>query len=111
MRTRGKKIDAIDDYHKLEIEEIFTRTRDHLSRRAQIYSFLATAHLVTLGLALTNQKVSLLILAISLPIILAIIDYGLKRSLASVELRGLQLEELYAPDPELALLHLSISVS
>ena len=39
MRTTGKKIDAIDEYHKLEIQEIFTRTREHRNQRAQITSF------------------------------------------------------------------------
>jgi len=110
MKTRNFKMNGIDDYHKLEIEEIFIRTREHTNQRSQIFSFLGTAHLIALGIALTNQKISILILAISLPIALIIIDHGLKRSLASVELRGLQLEDLYAPDPETALQHLSISV-
>lgn len=111
MKTSHKKTTGIDDYHRLEIEEIFTRTREHRNQRAQIYSFFGTAHLVVLGLAFNTQKISLMILAISLPMVLIIIDYGLKRALASVELRGLQLEELYAPDPEIAILHLSIAVS
>lgn len=111
MRTRGKKVDAIDDYHKLEIEEIFTSMREQGNRRTQIFSFLGTAHLVTLGLAFNNQRVSILILAIIFPIALIIIDRSLKRSRVAAELRGLELESMYAPDSEFAFLHILIGAS
>ena len=111
MKTRNKKIDAIDDYHKLEIQEIFTRLREHGNRRTQIYSFMITAHLITLGLAFTNQKVSIMILALIFPIAFIIIDGNLRKSRTAAELRGLELESLYAPDPEFAFLHLLIGAS
>ena len=111
MKTRGRKIATIDDYHKMEIEQIFIRLREHGNRRTQIYSFLGTAHLLTLGLALTNQRVSILILAIIFPIALMMIDRILKRSRVAAELRGLELESLYAPDPEFAFLHILIGAS
>jgi len=101
----------IDEYHKMEIEEIFSRTREHRSQRSQIYSFLGTAHLVLLGLAFNNQKISLLVLATSLIVALIVVDYSLKRTLATLELRGMQLESLYAPDPDMALIHLSVATS
>jgi len=111
MKTRRKQDDAIDDYHKLEIEEIFTELREYVNRRTQNYSFIGTAHLITLGLAFTSQKVSILILALIFPIALIIIDRRLRRSRAVAELRGLELESIYAPDPDFALLHLLIGAS
>ena len=111
MKTRSRQNSAIDDYHRLEIEELFTRTREHRNQRAQIYSLLGTGHVFALGLAFNNQTIGIMMLAIALPVALIIIDNTLKRALAAVELRGLQLENLYAPDPKTALMHVSIAAS
>jgi hypothetical protein len=102
---------SINEYHKQEIAEIFSRTREHRSQRTQIYSFLGTAHLVVLGIAFNNKEVGLIILGTSLLLALIIIDYTLKRTLSALEFRGIQLERMYAPDPDMALMHLLIATS
>jgi hypothetical protein len=64
-----------------------------------------------LGLAFSNQRIIILVVAIIPLIALMVIDQGLRRTEAAVELRGLILENKYAPDADTALLHLLIAVS
>jgi hypothetical protein len=99
------------EYRKLEMQEIFIRTREYINIRLQIYSLLGSAHFLTLGFAFAYQKISILGIAIVLLIALIIVDKNLKSVKAAFELRGMQLEDLYATDPETSLLHIVVAVS
>lgn len=101
----------INEYKKLEIQEIFIRTREYMNVRLQIFSMIGSAHLITLGFAFAYQKIGILIIAIGLLIALIIIDKNLKSVRAALELRGLQLEDQFADEPESSLLHIVIAVS
>ena len=111
MKPRADQEPKISEYHKLEIVEVFTNIRENTNLRLQTFSFLGTAHLVVIGLALTNKKISILVIAILILIVLIGVDKIRKRTQAAFEYRGLQLEDKYAPDPETALVHLSTSVT
>jgi hypothetical protein len=101
----------IDPYHRLEIVEVFIRLRELSNQRLQVYSLIVTAYFFVLGLAINNQKLGLFIITIFLILALLIVDNRIKRIEGAVELRALELENRYAPDPDTALLHMSISVA
>jgi uncharacterized membrane protein len=107
----GETNNHIDGYHRLELGEIFTRLRELSNQRLQVYTLIATAYLFVLGLAINNQKIGLFIITIFLLIALVIVDNRIKRIEGAVELRALELENKYAPDPDAALLHMTISVA
>lgn len=102
---------VINDYKKLEIQEIFIRTREYMSVRLQIFSIIGSAHFITLGFAFAYQKIGILFIAIVLLIALIVIDKNLKGVKAALELRGLQLEDQFADEPETSLLHVVVAVS
>ena len=52
----SEKGESINDYHKLEIAEIFERTRSLNNLRVQVGIFLSTAHLAILGAAFSTEK-------------------------------------------------------
>lgn len=107
----AKTTHDMDPYHRLEIGEVFIRLRELSNQRLQVYSLIVTAYFVVLGLAINNQKIGLFIITIFLILALLIVDNRIKRIEAAVELRALELEDQYAPDPDTALLHTSISVA
>ena len=93
-----QKDKEISPYHKIEIEEIFTRTRTLVALRIQIFSFIGTAHLTILGFAFTIQKATLIFTAASLMILLIAIDFLIKPVIDVVVARGLQIEKIYSND-------------
>ena len=88
----------IDNYHKVELEEIFEKTRTLLSLRIQIFSVIGTAHLTIIGIAFTTQKGILIFLAAGLMGLLIQIDSMIKPILDVVCARGLQIEKIYSND-------------
>lgn len=113
MRTHIKhglrKKTTIDEYHKLEIEEILIRTRASTNQRSQVASLLVTANLAILGFALSTQKAGLVFIAAAFLALWLPADVGARRYLDVLYFRGLQLEKKYAPDSESALLYTLIA--
>jgi len=100
----------IDEYHLLEIKEIFERIRSYSSLRVTIATFFGTINLTTLGLAFNLKNAVLFIIAAATIILWIISDTYAKRELRPFYYRGLQLEKKYAPEGEEALLHTYIDV-
>lgn len=101
----------IAEYHKLEIEEIFTATRAFTNLRTQILTFSGTANLTAMGLAFGTQKAGLLLLAAGIPALVVIADSFIRRHQGALYCRGLQLEKKYSPEGEPALLNTYIAVA
>lgn len=95
-----KSFKRINDYHQLEINEIFVRTRSLTSIRFQLFSFIGTAHLTIIGIAFTIEKVILIYVASSLMLLLIRLDAVIESIIEALVVRGLQLELMYTPDTE-----------
>ena len=93
-----KQAKEIDEYHKLELQEIFVRTRTLVSLRVQLFSFMATAHLTILGIAFTSKQSILIFFAASLMGLLLTIDLMLMPIIDAIVARGLQIEKIYSND-------------
>jgi hypothetical protein len=100
--------DAINEYHKLEIQEIFVRTRTSENIRIQVGIIFLTANVTLLGFAFSTQKVGLVFAAVIILFLWAIADFAGKRSIGVLYYRGLQLEKIYASEQD-ALLHIYIA--
>jgi hypothetical protein len=108
----NRKPAEINEYHKLEIEEIFSRTRQLMNVRIQAATFVGTVNLAILSIALSEQKAGLIFAAASVLVLLIIIDRMIiRRSINTLFFRGMQLEDKYAPDAEEALLHIYAAVT
>lgn len=101
----------IDEYHRVELGEIMSRTMSLENLRVQILVFLCTANLTALGFAVSNKKAAVVMLAAITMAFLATSDEVIRRWLISLYCRGLQIERRYAPDPADALVATYISVS
>jgi len=99
------------DYHKMEIEEIFARTRALTNLRVQILTFFGTVSLTTLGFALGNQKAGLLFIAAGISMLTVVADSFARRHQGALYYRGLQLERKYTPEGEHALLDTYVAVA
>jgi hypothetical protein len=111
-KSQNRKPMEINEYHKLEIEEIFARTRELINIRIQAATFLGTVNLALLSIAFNEQKTGLIFAAASALILLIIVDrMTIRRSINTLIFRGMQLENKYAPDAEEALLHLYAAVT
>jgi len=99
------------EYHKLEIEEIFTGIREFTNLRAQILFFLGTANLTALGFAFGTQKSGLLLVAAGISLIAVTADSYVRRHQNAFFYRGLQLEKKYCPQQEHALLSTYVAVA
>ena len=93
-------IKNITEYHKIEINEIFTRTRALMSARVQLFSVMGTAHLTIIGIAFTVQKAILIYIAAVMMLFLMKIDSVIESIIEALIARGLQLEMLYSDDEE-----------
>ena len=101
----------LDEYHKIEIMEIFERTRTTQNLRVQIFTFLGTANLTILGLAFNTQKVGFIFLATGTLLLLIVTDYAIRLMLSLLYCRGIQLEKQYSPDSDISLIHGYVAVS
>ena len=98
--------ETMSDYERLEITEIHSRSASLLSTRIKTFSFFGTADLAVLSLAFM-EKASILVLLAALIIGFAmIIDWRICRLYGVYMRRGKDLEKLFAPQPNEALMHL-----
>lgn len=95
----------IDQYHLLEIQEIFERTRAYSGLRVTIATFFGTINLTILGLAFSLQNAILFFIAAATLFLWVVSDAYARRELLPFYYRGLLLEKKYAPEGEEALLH------
>jgi hypothetical protein len=95
----------MEEYHKLEIQEIFSRTKSLETLRAQFGTFFGTANLTALGFAFTTQKVGILFLAAAIFVVQILMDTFVRRNLVVLYYRGIQLEKKYASEAGESLLH------
>jgi hypothetical protein len=100
---------AINEYHKMEIQEIFLRTGTLENIRTQMATFCLTANITVLGFAFSTQKAVLVFAATIILLLWALADFAGRRNIGALYYRGLQLEKLYAPDKDSALLHIYVA--
>jgi hypothetical protein len=98
----------MDEYHKVELNEIFSRTRSLESLRSQFGTFFGTVNLTALGLAFSVQKAGIVFLAAAIFAVQIIIDVFVRRNLVVLYYRGLQLERKYSAEVEESLLHIYV---
>jgi hypothetical protein len=98
-------ISAIEEYHKLELAEIYERTCALENLRFQLGTFIGTVNITVVAAAFTTQKVSLIFIAIALPLLNVLHDLRLRSILRSLYNRGLTLETKYVSDAQNAILH------
>ncbi len=90
----------MDQYHQLEIGEIFKRTSELGSMRIKIYATFATLNVSVVTISLQTQNALFTALAGFLFIILVIIDFPLRNGIRALYARGIYLEKTYCPDYE-----------
>lgn len=103
--SETKSVVSIGEYERLELEEVFNRTRSLVNLRVQVYSFFGTANLTLLGIALGARQAGFLLVAAGLMGLLTIVDRAMLQHQAKIAVRGLELEQCYAARPDAALLH------
>jgi hypothetical protein len=111
MPAQEKTLLEINEYHKLEIEEIFLRTRTSENVRTQVAILCITANITVMGFAFSNQKAGLVFAAASILLLWALADAPARRNIGVLYYRGLQLEKRYAPDKENAFLHIYVAAT
>ena len=102
---------AMPEYHRLEIEEIFLRTRASENIRTQLAVLCITANITVIGFAFNNQKSGLVFMAAFILLLWALADAPARRNIGVLYYRGLQLEKRYALDKEDAFLHTYIAAT
>lgn len=90
----------IDQYHELEIKEIFTRTNNLSTTRLRLFSFFGSLDLTVIGFAIKSENESglLLILGACCLILLLVLDSFIKKLMYALYARGLILEQKYCPE-------------
>jgi hypothetical protein len=88
----------MNEFHKVELEEIFSRLQAIDSIRIQLVGFVGGANLTALGFAFTTRNVSLIFIAALSVAIYIGVDAAQRRNVAALCFRGFQLQELYARD-------------
>lgn len=101
--TDKKLNQKLDDYQKIEINQVFERVQLLENKRMQIGSFFGMANLTALGVSFSAQKAGLLFFAATILIIYIVIDMRIRTSLGVSFYRGLQLQKKYLPDDEEAI--------
>jgi hypothetical protein len=100
-----KEPTKIDEYHLLEIQEIFERIRAYSSLRVTVATFFGTINLSIMGFAFNLHNATLFFFAAASLFLWFVADTYARRELLPFYYRGLQLEKKYAPEGEEALLH------
>ncbi|MGD1908668.1 MAG: hypothetical protein ACFB0C_22155 [Leptolyngbyaceae cyanobacterium] len=99
----------IDEYHKIELAEIFNRIRLLISLRIQIFTFIGTANLTILGISISEQKAILIFLGAVLMVLLMFIDSLLRPNIDIILARGIQIENLYSDDNDALLISIMLA--
>lgn len=88
----------MNEFHKVELEEIFSRIQAIDNLRVQLAGFLGGGNLTALGFAFTTRSVSLIFIAALSATLYIVVDAAQRRNLAALCFRGFQLQEIYARD-------------
>jgi len=88
----------MNEFHRIELEEIFSRMQAIDSLRVQLVGFVGGGNLTALGFAFTTRNVSLILIAALSAVLYMVVDAAQRRNLAVLCFRGFQLQELYARD-------------
>ncbi|NOT05045.1 MAG: hypothetical protein HOP27_10655 [Anaerolineales bacterium] len=102
---KSQKIGLMSEYEKMEVREIFERTRTIDNLRIQIYSFFGTVNITFLGLGVSAQHAGVFLIAASTIGLLALIERRMRDHQFQFYARGLELEEKFSPDRKSALLY------
>lgn len=108
----SKKQTEIPEYHKLELGEIFQKTRVMETIRIQLGIFIGTVNLSVLGVAFSTDKIGICFIAIGTLFVFVLIDMFVVRIvLRKLYFRGFELENKYSPDPEKSFFHFRLNGS
>ena len=88
----------MNEFHKVELEEIFSRLQAIDNIRVQFAGFVGGGNLTALGLAFATRNVSLISIAALSAVLYMVVDAAQRRNLAVLCFRGFQLQEIYARD-------------
>ena len=110
MKSNFPQKEKVNEYHQLEIQEIYQRIRDFTNIRIQITSFIGTANIAIIGVAINTQRAGLFFHAACTIVMLILADSFYRQELVAYYYRGLELEKLYSPDKERAIIHTYIRV-
>jgi len=97
LQNENESTEEFDDYHKLEMSQVFERFNAIEDKRIQLGIFFGTANLTIIGIALSVQKVGILLIGVSILIIFMLMDMRVRENIAINYYRGLQLQKKYAP--------------
>jgi len=86
----------MNEFHKVELQEIFSRLQTIDNIRIQLAGFIGGASLTALGIAFTTRTVSLVFLAALSVVIYMGVDAAQRRNVAVLCFRGFQLQKMYA---------------
>jgi hypothetical protein len=86
----------MNDFHKIELKEIFARFQAIDNVRVQFAGFIGGLNLTALGFAFAYKNVSLLFIAALSAALYIVVDGAQRRNMAALCLRGFQLQEIYA---------------
>jgi hypothetical protein len=103
--AQTRKVPLMSEYEKIEIEEVFNRTKTIDSLNIQIYTFFGTVNITTLGLGVSQQHSGVFLIAASMIGLLTLIIRVMRKHQVQFYMRGLVLEKRFSPDKESALLH------
>ncbi|MEI7557279.1 hypothetical protein, partial [Candidatus Chlorohelix sp.] len=95
----------INEYHSLEIAEIYERTRSLENLRIQLGTFAGTINIGIISFAVSNQRSGFIFIATLALFLFIAVDLIERTSRKTLYERGLQLEKRYAPDSSEAILH------
>jgi hypothetical protein len=88
----------MNEFHKVELEEIFSRIQAIDNIRVQLAGFVGGGNLTALGFAFTTRSVSLIFIAALSAALYIVVDAAQRRNLAVLCFRGFQLQKIYARD-------------
>lgn len=95
-----KPTEEISEYYKLELQEVFSRLNAIETFRAQLFTLVGTANLSGFGIAFSQQKAGIVILASLTMLFIIAVDGRLRKRLAAYYYRALQLQRRFAPDDD-----------
>ncbi len=106
----SKKTMEIPEYHRMELGEIFEKTRTIENVRIQLGTFIGTVNLSALGVAFSSERAGIVFIAIGAIVLFILMDMVvIRKSLKRLNERGAELEEKYSPDPKKSNFHKKLS--
>ena len=102
--AKNNMVPLMTEYEKIEIEEVFSRTKAMDSLNIQIYTFFGTVNITTLGLGVSLQHAGMFLIAASMIGLLTLILRKMRKHQFYFYTRGLALEKKFSPEKNSALL-------